>query len=299
MCYNIIMEYIAAKTIVTKTKSSAWFGTDYNMNIYRGCSHGCIYCDSRSDCYRIEAFDRVRAKEDALRIIRDELARKVQTGVIGTGAMSDPYNPFEAEQKLTRHALELVHAFGFGIAITTKSPLVTRDIDVLCDIKRNAPALVTLNITAADDHLSKQIEPHVAPSSQRFAAVRKLSDAGLSTGVLLMPTLPFLTDTEENVLDIVHQAKESGARFVFPAFGVTLRSGQREYFYHKLDQSFPRVKEKYIKRYGDRYNCSSVNAKRLYAVLAEACHRLGLRYRMPQIVQDYKQGYAIDQLSLF
>jgi len=293
------MEYIPAKTIVTKTKTSAWFGTDYNMNIYRGCSHGCIYCDSRSDCYRIEAFDQVRAKEDALRIIRNDLARKVLTGVIGTGAMSDPYNPFEAELKLTRHALELINAFGFGAAITTKSPLVTRDMDVLCDIKQNAPVLIQLSVTTADDRLSKQIEPHVAPSSERFAAIRKLSDAGLYTGILLMPTLPFLTDTEENILEIVRLGKESGARFIFPAFGVTLRSGQREYFYHKLDQSFPGLKEKYIKRYGDRYNCSSPKAKQLYAVFAEACHKLGLRYRMPQIIQDYKRGYAIDQLSLF
>jgi len=293
------MEYISAKTIVTKTKTSAWFGTDYNMNIYRGCSHGCIYCDSRSDCYRIEAFDRVRAKEDALGIIRDDLARKVQTGIIGTGAMSDPYNPFEVELKLTRHALELVNAFGFGVAITTKSPLVTRDMDVLCDIKQHAPVLIKLSVTTADNRLSKQIEPHVAPSSERFETVRKLSDAGLYAGVILMPTLPFLTDTEESILEIVRLAKESGARFVFPSFGVTLRSGQREYFYHKLDQSFPGLKEKYIKRYGDRYNCSSPKAKQLYAVFAKACHQLGLRYRMPHIIQDYKRGYAIDQLSLF
>jgi len=293
------MEYIPAKTIVTKTKTSAWFGTDYTMNIYRGCSHGCIYCDSRSDCYRIEAFDRVRAKEDALRIIRDDLARKVTTGVIGTGSMSDPYNPFEAELKLTRHGLELINAFGFGAAITTKSPLVTRDMDVLCDIKQNAPVLVKFSVSTANDRLSKQIEPHVAPSSERFAAVRKLSDAGLYTGIIPMPTLPFLTDTEENILEIVRLAKENGARFVFPALGVTLRSGQREYFYHKLDQSFPGLKEKYIKRYGDRYNCSSPKAKQLYAAFADACHKLGLRYRMPQIIQDYKRGYTIDQLSLF
>jgi len=293
------MEYIPAKTIVTKNKTSAWFGVDYTMNIYRGCCHGCIYCDSRSDCYRIEAFDQVRAKADALRIIRDDLARKVQTGVVGTGAMSDPYNPFEEELKLTRHALELIHAYGFGLGVTTKSSLVTRDIDILSDIQKNAPVLIKLSIITADDRLSKLIEPHVASSSERFEAVRRLSDAGLYCGILLMPTLPFLTDTEENILEIVRLAKESGARFVFPSLGVTLRSGQREHYYHKLDQSFPGVKEKYIKRYGDRYNCTSPKAKQLYAVFAEACHKLGLRYRMPQIVQDYKRGYGIEQLSLF
>ena len=123
------MEYISAKTIVTKTKDSRWFGIDYNMNIYKGCCHGCIYCDSRSDCYQIEDFDRVRAKKDALRIIRDDLRRKVKTGVVGTGAMSDPYNPFEKELTLTRHALELVDAYGFGMAIATKSDLMVRDMD--------------------------------------------------------------------------------------------------------------------------------------------------------------------------
>ena len=125
------MEYVPAKTIVTRTKSTAWFGIDYNMNIYRGCCHGCIYCDSRSACYQIDHFDTVRAKEDALRIIRDDLRRKVKTGVVGTGAMSDPYNPFEKKEELTRHALQLVDAFGFGAAIATKSDLILRDIDIL------------------------------------------------------------------------------------------------------------------------------------------------------------------------
>ena len=125
------MEYVPAKTIVTKTKNTQWFGTDYNMNIYRGCSHGCIYCDSRSSCYGIDNFDRVRAKQDALRVIRDDLRRKVRKGVIATGAMSDPYNPMEKELLLTRHALELADAFDFGIAVATKSDLITRDIDIL------------------------------------------------------------------------------------------------------------------------------------------------------------------------
>lgn len=269
------------------------------MNIYRGCPHGCIYCDSRSLCYRIDRFDQVRAKEDALRIIRDDLRRKVKTGVVGTGAMSDPYNPFEAEQKLTRHALELIHAFDFGAEITTKSPLVTRDADILLDIKQHSPVLVIFSVSTADDALCRLIEPNVAPASARFAAVRELSAQGIYCGIILMPTLPFITDTKENVLEIVRLAHESGARFVYPAFGLTLRDGNREYFYQKLDESFPGMKERYIKRFGNRYNCPSPKARELHALFAEACRTMGLRYRMPQIIEDYKRGYAIDQLSLF
>jgi len=293
------MEYIPAKTIVTKNKSGAWFGTDYNMNIYRGCSHGCIYCDSRSDCYRIEGFDQVRAKADALRIIRDDLQRKVKTGVIGTGAMSDPYNPFEEELKLTRHALELINAFGFGVAIATKSPLVTRDIDILQDIKKQSPVIVKLSVSTADDSLCRQIEPRVAPASRRFAAIRALSALGIYCGVILMPTLPFLTDTTDNILEIVRLAHENGAKFVYPAFGMTLRDGQREYFYQKLDESFPGLKERYIKRYGSRYECSSPKARELYTTFEQTCRELGLRYKMQSIAQDYKRGYEIDQLSWF
>ncbi|MCL2843806.1 MAG: radical SAM protein [Oscillospiraceae bacterium] len=293
------MEYIPAKTIVTKTKNTAWFGTDYTMNIYRGCNHGCIYCDSRSNCYRIEQFDRVRAKENALQIIRDDLRRKIRPGVVGTGAMSDPYNPFERESTLTRRALMLLHAYGFGVAVTTKSTLITRDIDVLRDIQREAPILVKLTITTADDELCRKIEPGVAVSSERFLALRTLTDAGIYCGVMLMPTLPFLTDTEENVRTILNLAHENGARFVYPAFGMTLRSGQREYFYRQLDQHFSGFREQYETRYRDRYNCPSPKAKRLYALHAETCEKLGLRYKMPSITQDYKRGYEGVQLTFF
>ena len=200
------MEYVPAKTIVTRTKSTAWFGIDYNMNIYRGCCHGCIYCDSRSACYQIDHFDTVRAKEDALRIIRDDLRRKVKTGVVGTGAMSDPYNPFEKKEELTRHALQLVDAFGFGAAIATKSDLILRDIDILSDIKEHSPVLCKITITAAEYGRASKLEPGVCPSSARFEAVKRLSEAGIFTGILLMPVLPFLEDNDEIVVSIVRKA---------------------------------------------------------------------------------------------
>ncbi|MCL2673993.1 MAG: radical SAM protein, partial [Defluviitaleaceae bacterium] len=199
---------VPAKTIVTRVKKpSSWFGAEYNMNIYRGCSHGCIYCDSRSECYRNFDFDTVKVKEDALRIIRDELRKKAKSGVIGTGAMSDPYNPLEQELQLTRHSLELINAFGFGVAIDTKSPLVTRDIDILQDIKQHSPVIVKLTVTTDDGGLCKKLEPNVATSSERFAAIKTLSDNGIYAGVLMMPILPFINDTDENISAIVTNAK--------------------------------------------------------------------------------------------
>lgn len=295
------MEYIPAKAIVMRTKDTSWFGIDYNMNIYKGCCHGCIYCDSRSECYHVEEFDRVRAKENALEIIRNDLRRKVKTGVIGTGAMSDPYNPFERELQLTRHALELVDAYGFGIAIATKSTLVTRDIDILSEIKSHSPVLVKITVTTADDSLCKRIEPHAPPSSERFEAIRALAQAGIFTGVLLMPVLPFIEDSDENILAIVNKAHECGARFIYPAFGVTLRQNQRDWYYEKLDEQFPGqgLPERYRSQYGDRYSCVGPRAKALWRVFKEACDRFGLLYNMKDIVNAYKLGYADSQLSFF
>lgn len=291
------MEYIPAKTIVTRTKSTSWFGTSYNMNLYKGCCHGCIYCDSRSDCYGVEEFDRVRAKQDALRIVRDDLRRKVKPGVIATGAMSDPYNPFERELLLTRHALELVSAFGFGIAIATKSDLLLRDVDVLQEIKALSPVLCKVTVTAWDDGLGKRLEPGAPPSSRRFEVIRELSKAGLFAGILMMPIVPFLEDTEENVLGIVERAADCGARFIYPAFGMTCRPGQREYFLERLEREFPGLGEKFGRRYGERYSCASPRAGKLWHSFAAACDRRGILYQMQDIIRAYKLGYQGEQLS--
>lgn len=202
------MEYIPAKTIVTKTKApSKWFGIDYNMNIYKGCCHGCIYCDSRSDCYQIDDFDRVRIKENALQIIRDDLRRKTRSGVVGTGAMSDPYNPLEQTQMLTRHALELCDAFGFGAAIATKSALMERDIDILQSIAEHSPVLLKVTVTTTDDQLAEKIEPRVSLPGRRLQMIETLSRNNLYTGILLMPVLPFLEDNTKNIGEIIRQAE--------------------------------------------------------------------------------------------
>lgn len=295
------MEYIPAKTIVTRTKNTAWFGTRYNMNIYKGCSHGCIYCDSRSDCYRVSEFDRVRAKENALTIIRDDLAAKTVNGVIATGSMSDPYNPLEKEHLLTRHALELVSAYGFGVAVATKSDLICRDIDLLREIAVSAPVLCKIAVTTANEELCKKIEPRAPSAVRRFAAVEQLAKEGIFTGILLMPVLPFLEDSEANVGAVVHMAKESGARFIYPMMGVTLRGNQRAYFYEQLEKQFPEqgLAARYAARYGDRYACYSSRARQLYAFFKAQCDQAGLLYDMREIVRAYQMGYQQEQLTFW
>lgn len=294
------MEYISTKTIISGYRSNnSWFGTNYNMNIYKGCCHGCIYCDARSECYQIKDFDTVRAKENSIELINNELRGKRKKGVVGTGAMSDPYNPFEAKYKLTRSALEAINKYNFGAAIITKSDLITRDIDVLKEIKSHSPVLVKITITTADDNLCRKIEPNVSVSSKRFEAINKLSSNGIFTGILLMPVLPFIEDNNENILEIIRLSKESGANFIYPAFGVTLRQNQRDHFFSKLDETFPGVTQRYIKEYGFSYECRSKRAKELWSVFKSECDKAKILYRMGDIIEGYKKKYEVKQISLF
>ncbi len=293
------METIPAKTILGRTKGG-WFGTDYMMNLYRGCCHGCIYCDSRSDCYGIDDFERVRAKENALALLRDELRRKVRTGVVGTGAMSDPYNPFEETELLTRHALELINAYGFGAVVLSKSALIARDADILLEIAEHSPAMAKMTVTTCDDELCRLIEPNVSVSSERFSAIAEMSDKGIFTGITLMPVLPFIEDTEENIVGIVKTAHECGARFIYPAFGMTLRGRQREYYLSQLEKIFPEkgLRRKYESYFGENYGCTSPNVKKLWARFVSECERYGILYKMEDICAAYKSGYDT-QLSFF
>ncbi len=293
------MEWIEAKKIVASTKNDYWFGTDYNMNLYRGCHHGCIYCDSRSTCYHIEDFDNVRGKLDALEKLDLELKGKRNTGVIGTGAMSDPYNAFEEVYRLTRGALECMAKHEFGVAIATKSALIQRDADILAEISLKAPVICKVTITTADDELSHLIEPNVSSPSERFEAIRVLSAAGIYTGVLMMPILPFINDTEENVLAIIEQAVKSGAKFISPAFGLTLREGNREYFYDALDHKFPGLRSKYESAFGNNYSCGSPNAKDLKEIFRSQCQKYGLLYKMEDIIKAYKWERPKNQFNLF
>lgn len=204
------MEFIKAKTILSKVKyGNSWYGIDYNMNLYRGCSHGCIYCDSRSNCYRIDNFDIVKGKENALQILEQELYKKREKGVVGIGAMSDTYNPLEKEYELTRGALRLLLKYGFGVSIDTKSDLILRDIDLLKEINSKNDVIVKFTITTPKDELAKIIEPRVCVSYRRLQAIKTLSDNGIFAGVMLNPVLPFITDKEEDIKELVRLASEN------------------------------------------------------------------------------------------
>lgn len=295
------MEEVKVKTILTKTKNSQyWFGNDYNMNLYRGCSHGCIYCDSRSSCYQINEFDRVRVKKDAIKILSKELISKRNKGVVGIGAMSDTYNPYEKHLNITRQALQLLDQYYFGVSLETKSDLITRDIDIFQKINKHSDVILKMTITCYQDELSKIIEPHVCGSSRRFHAIKQLSDAGLFCGVLMTPILPFINDNEKNIKEIVRMSYESGAKFIYTYFGMTLRENQRDHYYQKLDEYFPGLKEKYMKRYGQRYDCESQNINQLRYVFINECEKYGLLYNMNDIIKAYKfHDKKVEQLTLF
>jgi DNA repair photolyase len=294
------MEEIKVKTMLSAYRSNSdWFGHHYNLNIYKGCSHGCIYCDSRSDCYRIENFDVVRGKENALVILESELKSKRKKGVIGSGAMSDPYNPEEETHQLTRGSLELIDKYRFGVSLTTKSSRIERDIDVLVRIHRHSPVLVLMTITTAEDALASIIEPFSSPPSHRFETLAKFADAGIPTGILMMPILPWINDTEQNIQSVIEKAKSSNMRYIYPAFGVTLRQNQRDYYYQQLDRHFPGLKEKYIRAYGERYVCDSPRAYILSELFEKQCRNLGIMTKMSEIIRDYQSGFGDEQLKLF
>ena len=295
------MEFIKAKTILSKVKyCNEWYCIDYNMNLYRGCSHRCIYCDSRSNCYHIENFDLVRGKENALYILEQELSKKREKGIIGIGSMSDTYNPLEKEYEQTRGALKLISKYGFGVSIDTKSDLILRDIDLLKEINSKNNVIIKFTITTPNDELSKIIEPNVCISSKRLQAIKILSDNGIFTGIMMNPMLPFITDKEEDIRYLVKLAYENGAKFIHTYMGMTLRENQRDYYFYKLDQHFIEIKEKYIKYYGNKYNCIVPNYKRLYKVFTDECIKYGILYDMKDIIKAYKKEIkSNEQITLF
>lgn len=295
------MEFIETKTILQKVKyGDDWYGVNYNMNLYRGCSHNCIYCDSRSNCYHIDNFSKVRGKKKALYILEKELSSKKETGIIGIGAMSDTYNPLEKEYEQTRAALKLISKYNFGVSIDTKSDLILRDIDLLKEINSKNSVIIKFTITTPNDELSKIIEPNVCVSSKRFEAIKTLSENGIYTGIMMNPMLPFITDNENDIKKLVKLAHESGAKFIHTYMGMTLRENQRDYYYEKLDKHFPNFKEKYIQVYKDKYECTVPNAKKLYKIFTEECDKYGILYNMKDIIKSYKKEIKTEeQISLF
>ena len=250
------------------------------MNLYRGCTHQCIYCDSRSECYQIENFTDVLVKVNAIDLLRKELPRKRVKGTIGTGSMSDPYLPLEATRNLTGQALEVIAQHQFPVHALTKSDLVLRDLETLREINR-VYAAVSFTITTADDDLGKRLEPGAPIVSRRFAALEQLAAAGILTGVLLMPVLPFIEDNAENITTIVSRAHDCGAAYILASFGMTLRDRQRAHYYAQLDRLFPGLRKQYERRFGDRYSASANDAHRLEHIFRAQCDRFGIATRMP------------------
>jgi DNA repair photolyase len=286
---------IEAKVMLAHVKQpDSWFGLKYNMNLYRGCQHQCIYCDSRSECYQIEDFSDVLVKVNAIDLLSRELPRKRVKGTIGFGSMSDTYGPVEREYNLTGRALEVIAAYGFPVHIITKSDLVIRDVDILRAINR-VHAVVSFTITTADDDLARKIEPGAPSPSRRFKAMAALAAAGIHVGVTLMPVLPFIEDHAGNIAAIVRMAHDHGAEYLLPSFGMTLRDRQRAYYYDQLDRHFPGLRERYTQRFGERYSCAANHANELAALCAALCEQYGISTR----VSRYEPEPKIEQLSLF
>ena len=289
------MHYVKVKGILSPSNG---------MNLYRGCSHGCIYCDSRSKCYQMNHdFEDIEVKENALELLEAALRRKRKRCMIGTGAMTDPYIPLEKKLGYTRKALLLIEKYGFGVALQTKSDLVLRDLDILRRINEKTKAVVQMTLTTADEKLCRIIEPNVSTANERFEALKALRDAGIPTVVWLCPVLPFINDTEENIRNILGMCVEAGVRGVLCfGMGLTLREGNREYFYKQLDIHFPRLKERYIRAYGNNYVVDSPRSTELMRLYHRICEENGILHNNDQIfeyLRKFEEKNAAEQLCLW
>jgi len=269
------MHYVKAKGIFT---------SDYGINLYRGCTHGCIYCDSRSAVYNINhKFEDIEVKENAVELLKKELIKR-KPCMIGTGAMTDPYIPLEKRLEYVRKSLKLVYRYGFGWACITKSDLVLRDIDLLKKINEKTKAVVQITLTTADDDLCRMIEPNVCATSRRVEVLQRLKEENIPTVVWLCPLLPHINATEENInalLDFCIDAEVKGVLNM--GMGLSLREGNREYFYEQLDKKFPGVKERYIEEYGDSYFIHSKDDRRLRRILRNRCDEHGIMHNQDEI----------------
>ena len=289
------MHFVDAKSILSANNG---------MNLYRGCQHGCIYCDSRSKCYHMDhAFEDIEVKENALELLEDALRRKRTKCMLATGSMTDPYIPLESELGLVRGALELAERYGYGFTLITKSARVLRDLDLLRAINEKTKCVVQMTLTTCDEALCRKIEPNVSTTAERLEALQKLREAHIPTVVWLCPILPFLNDTEENIRGILEACAETGVRGVICfGMGLTLREGNREYFYDRLDRLFPGLKERYIRTYGTQYVVSSPRNGELMRLFHTLCEEKGMMHDNEQIfryLSAFEEKNRAEQLSLF
>ena len=287
------MHFVKAKGILSASNG---------MNLYRGCSHGCIYCDSRSNCYGMEhAFEDIEVKENAPELLEAALRRKRSRCMIGTGAMCDPYMHCEEKLQLTRKCLEIIHRYGFGLAIQTKSDRILRDIDLIREINSSAKAVVQMTLTTYDETLCRILEPNVCTSKRRYETLCAFRDAGVPTVVWLSPILPFINDTEENLRGIFGYCFDAGVKGIITwGMGVTLRDGDREYFYAALDRHFPGMKERYIRTFGNAYECDSPENMRLMEIFHTECENHGVLHRLEDVFAYLREfPEESGQLSMF
>ncbi len=290
------MHYIDAKSILSG--KSGYCG----MNIYRGCTHGCIYCDSRSKCYQFtHPFEDIEVKQNAPELLERALISKRKKCMIGTGSMSDPYMHCEKELQLTKRCLEIILKYGFGAAVQTKSDLILRDIDLLSEINRNAKCVVQITLTTYDDDLCAILEPNVCNTKRRIEVLEMMKERGIPTVVWLTPILPFINDTKENIEAILNECVRTGVKGVIDfGMGLTLREGDREYYYSAIDKHFPGMKDKYIRQYGNAYELPSPNAKELRELFQNICRENGILSTPKdcfEYLQDFPDKYT--QMSLF
>ena len=282
--------------------AKALLSSTNGMNIYRGCVHGCIYCDSRSACYQFtHPFEDVEVKRNAPELLEDFLRRRRKRCVISTGSMSDPYQPCEKELRLMRRCLELIERYGFGASVITKSDLVLRDLDLFESIHRKAKSVLQMTMTVADDALSRVLEPNVCPSSRRYEVLKEFQSRGIPGVVWLSPFLPFLTDTEENLRRLLDYCFSAGVKgIVCFGIGLTLRQGNREYFYSQLDRHFPGLSDEYRKTYKSAYVVSSPRQDELMRIFHAACEKNGVLHDPEDCFRYIAELPELDtQLSLF
>lgn len=263
------MHTVLAKGILTNSNG---------INLYRGCTHGCIYCDSRSTCYGFtHDFEDIEVKENAPQLLEKALRSKRKPCMIGTGSMCDPYLHAEERLGLTRRCLELIERYGFGVTVQTKSARILRDMDLLQSINRKTKSVVQMTLTTYDENLCRIVEPNVSTTRERFEVLLRCRELGIPTVVWLSPILPFLNDTEENIRGILQYCVEAGVKGIICfGMGLTLREGDREYYYRALDRHFPGLKERYIQTYGNAYELASPDWKPLMEIFRETCAQYGI-----------------------
>ncbi len=291
------MHFVDAKGILASNNGFP------GMNIYRGCTHGCIYCDSRSKCYQFtHDFEDIEVKQNAPQLLEKTLRSRRKKCMIGTGAMSDPYMHCEMELELTRKCLEIISKYEYGLAIQTKSDRILRDIDLLDEINRKAKCVVQITLTTYDDALCSIVEPKVCNTHRRIEVLEEMQKRGIPTVVWLTPLLPFINDNVENLRPILDECVRVGVKGIISfGMGLTLREGDREYYYEALDKHFPGLKQKYIDTFGNAYELPSPNTGELTALFQSVCRKNGILYKpqdcfryMGELPEKYQQMSLFD-----